>query len=270
MPSITELRFYLDNLVARIESPVFIPPDPIAIPHGFDAPDDQEIIALFAALLAWGQRKTILNKMEDLCERMNFQPARFVRHFSLERDSLKLSSFRHRTFQPVDAIWLTHNLSLLLRKYQSIEKAFAANMPAGAPDTKNAIQGFSDFLLSIDPKTPARLKKHLARPATGSACKRLNMYLRWMVRPGPVDLGLWSSIKPSQLILPLDVHSGRTARKLGLLTRKQDDWKAALELTENCRRLCLDDPCKYDYAFFGAGAYQIEIEPAFEVSQASE
>ena len=257
------LKTYLDNLVARFESSDFIVQDPIAIPHGFDQPADREIIGLYAALLAWGQRKTVLNKMEELCKLMHFQPYQFVSNFDEERDAYTLSSFKHRTFQPEDAVSLTSNISLVLKRFGSLEGVFAHFLPDHAAHIEGALQGFSDLLFSIDPSTPARLRKHLARPSTGSACKRLNMYLRWMARPGPVDFGIWTSVQTSQLILPLDVHSGRQARALGMLSRKQDDWKAALELTQNCKKLCNEDPCKYDYAFFGAGAYGVDLDPQF-------
>ena len=246
---------YLERLVHHFERPSFIDRDPISIPHGFDDPRDREVIGLYAALLAWGRRETVLAKMNELCERMRFRPYAFIRSFDGERDADRLHGFRHRTFQPEDLFWFTHNLGILLRRYETMEELFARHLPVVAPHVGPAIQGFSEAVLSAHPDTPPRLRKHLARPETGSACKRLNMYLRWMVRPGPVDMKLWRRIAPKQLMLPLDVHSGREARRLGMLTRKSNDWKACIELTENCRRLCVQDPARYDFAFFGIGAY---------------
>ena len=256
------LKPYLDRLVARYEQPNFIHNDPISIPHGFDDPRDQEVIGLYAALLAWGQRKTILNKMAELCERMQYRPYRFVHDFDEARDAPKLAGFKHRTFQPIDALWLTKSLSKALREHGTIETFFAQFLP---PDRNlaPALQGFSDTLATHLPETPPRLRKHLARPGTGSACKRLVMYLRWMVRPGPVDFGAWSVLTPSDLALPLDVHSGRQARALGLLTRTQDDWRAVQELTQACRTLNPADPARYDFAFFGVGANGDTLDPAF-------
>lgn len=254
-PSERAEKKYLDRLVAHFERPAFIASDPISLPHGFDDPRDQEVIGLYAALLAWGQRKTVLSKMADLCERMRYQPYRFVREFDDERDAARLEGFKHRTFQPRDAFWLTHNLGVLLRDHGTIERLFSRHLAAGGLDTGAAIQGFSESVMQAAPDTPGRLQKHLARPGTGSACKRLTMYLRWMVRPGPVDLGIWTELDRRQLMLPLDVHSGRQARKLGLLQRTYNDWRACVELTENCRALCPDDPAKYDFAFFGLGIY---------------
>ena len=263
MPTEKELSAYLDTLVAKYETQDFILLDPISIPHGFDAPKDQEIIGFLAALLAWGQRKTVLNKMAELCERMRFKPHTFVYNFERERDHDRLAGFKHRTFQSIDAFWLINNLSLLLRRFQSLENAFSSFVSDQDVDVGPAIQGVSDLLFSISPHTPDRLRKHLARPHSGSACKRICMYLRWMVRKGPVDLGIWTSFRTDQLVLPLDVHAGRQARALGMLGRKQNDWKAALELTNNCKRLSPEDPARYDYAFFGAGAYNEILDPYF-------
>ncbi len=253
--SMSRLKPYLDSLVHEFEKPEYIQFDPIAIPHGFDGPRDREVIGLFAALLSWGRRETVLAKMEDLCERMRYRPFRFVRDFDAPRDADMLKGFQHRTFKPVDAVWLTQNLGRLLRRHGTVESLFVRHMRAATPEIGAAIQGFSQSILDEDPATPRRLGKHLARPLSGSACKRLNMYVRWMVRPGPFDLGIWSRIRTDQLVLPLDVHSGRQARELGLLHRRSTDWRAALELTEACRILDPHDPCRYDLALFGRGAY---------------
>jgi uncharacterized protein (TIGR02757 family) len=266
--TLADLKTYLDGLVARYERPDFVAEDPISIPHAFDDPDDQAIIGLYAALLAWGRRDVMLRKLADLCERMDYAPARFVRSFDRVRDAGALDGFKHRTFQPTDAVWLTHTLRLALERHGTLEAVFADHLPprdAGAPFPLGAaIQGFSTTLMTIDPATPQRLRKHLARPAAGSACKRLCMYLRWMVRPGPVDLGCWSRLTPPMLMLPLDVHAGRQARALGLVGgRKSNDWKAVQRLTAACRRLCPTDPARYDFAFFGVGAQGDTLDPRF-------
>jgi uncharacterized protein (TIGR02757 family) len=268
MPSLMALKSYLDTLVDRYEQTAFIDKDPISIPHGFDDPRDQEVIGLYAALLAWGRRETVLNKMAELCERMDYAPFRFVRDFDPERDAAALEGFVHRTFQPEDAFWFTKNLSAALERHGSVEGIFADHLPEATDDAETAlgpaIQGFSTTIYGIDPATPQRLRKHLARPEASSACKRLVMYLRWMVRPGPVDLGIWTRIAPEQLMLPLDVHSGRQARALGLLGgRKSNDWKAVRRLTTVCRAFDASDPAKYDFAFFGAGAYEESLDARF-------
>ena len=262
---VPDLKPYLDGLVDRFERPAFIEDDPIAVPHGFDDPRDREVIGLYAALLAWGRRATILNKMADLCERMRYRPYAFVRDFDPARDAACLEGFKHRTFQPEDAVWFTRSLSALLREHATVERLFARHLSPEAEHVEAAIQGFSEAVMAGVPGVPHRLQKHLARPSTGSACKRLCMYLRWMVRPGPVDFGIWTEIRPRQLVLPLDVHSGRQARALGLLERPQNDWRAARALTARCRTLCPDDPARYDFAFFGAGAYGVELDARFRV-----
>ncbi|MFB6247696.1 MAG: TIGR02757 family protein [Salinibacter sp.] len=266
MASLSELRSYLDSLVDRYEQPSFIEDDPISIPHAFDDPRDQEVIGLYAALLAWGRRDVMLRKLEELCERMDHAPDRFVRSFEPETDAAALDGFVHRTFQPVDALWLTNNLSAALDRYGTVEGLFAAHRPddpEGPSPVSAMLQGASTTLLTIDDETPRRLRKHLARPASGSACKRLNMYLRWMVRPGPVDLGIWDGLDPADLMLPVDVHVGRQARALGLLDRKTNDWKAVRRLTAICRSFCAADPARYDFAFFGVGSQDESLDTRF-------
>ncbi len=259
------LAAYLNSLADCYEQPRFVDDDPISIPHAFDDPRDKEIIGLYAALLAWGRRDTLLKKMAVLCELMDYAPFQFVSRFD-NRSASRLATFKHRTFQPDDAVWLTRCLGAALVRFGSLESCFATHISSDSPHVGPAIEGFSAMLLSILPETPRRLRKHLARPSTGSACKRLSMYLRWMVRPGPVDLGLWKRINPGQLVLPLDVHSGRQARALGLLTRKQNDWRAVMELTDRCRALCPHDPARYDFAFFGSGISGEALDRNFVVS----
>jgi uncharacterized protein (TIGR02757 family) len=248
------LKEYLETLVFRYESQEFILEDPISIPLGFDDPRDQEIIALYAALLAWGRRKTILKKMAELCERMDYRPHRFVSSFNSARHADSLAGFGHRTFRSEDAVCLTDALRVLLLEHGTLEAVFRAGMDETSTHIGPSIQYFSESVMTARPGTPSRLQKHLARPGAGSACKRLCMFLRWMVRPGPVDLGIWPTIRPSQLVLPLDIHSGRQARALGLLSRRSNDWRSALELTDSCRKLSAEDPSRYDFALFGSGA----------------
>jgi uncharacterized protein (TIGR02757 family) len=264
--SLDALHEYLDTLVDRYEQPAFIDNDPISIPHAFDDPRDQEVIGLYAALLAWGRRDVMLRKLEELCERMDHAPYRFVRTFDPDTDGDALDGFVHRTFQPIDAHWLTTNLSAALDRHGSVEALFEAHRPEDGTDDSpvaTMIQEVSTTLLTIHDDTPERLRKHLARPEAGSACKRLNMYLRWMVRPGPVDLNLWSVLDPAELMLPVDVHVGRQARSLGLLQRKTNDWKAVRRLTAVCRHFCASDPARYDFAFFGVGAQDDSLDARF-------
>ena len=246
-------KAHLDWLVNHFEQSAFIKDDPISICHTFSDPRDQEIIGLYAALLAWGRRSLILTKLEELCIRMAYLPWKFVSQFNLSRDDHRLDTFVHRTFQPIDAVVFTRNLSILIRKYGSVERIF--DVRPTDTDVGDAIERFSIRMMQAHPDTPPRLQKHLARPSRKSACKRLCLYLRWMVRKGPVDLGLWLTAKPRQLVLPLDIHSGRQSRILGLLHRASNDWAAVLLLTEACRKMSPEDPARYDFAFFGLGAY---------------
>lgn len=266
--SLDALREYLNALVDRHERPAFLDDDPLSIPHAFDDRRDQEVIGLYAALLAWGRRDVLLRKLGELCERMNHAPYRFVRTFDPANDAAALSDFVHRTFQPIDAIWLTTNLRTALDRYETVEGLFKAHWPGERENPETfpvaaMLQGVSTTLLTINDDTPQRLRKHLARPKAGSACKRLNMYLRWMVRPGSVDLNLWSFLDPADLMMPVDVHVGRQARSLGLLHRKSNDWTAVRRLTAICRHFCASDPARYDFAFFGVGAQEESLDARF-------
>lgn len=200
---------------------------------------------------------------------MRFAPRAFVESFDANRDSGAMDGFVHRTFSSEDAVNLTIALSNILRSYGSLEALFIEGMRPGERALGNlksdggrvraGIEHFSSVLIAAAPGDTARVRRVLARPSTGSACKRLNMYLRWMVRPGPVDLGLWSEPRVNELLLPLDVHSGRQARAVGLLERRSNDWKAVIELTEACRELSPEDPARYDFAFFGSGSAGEEL-----------
>ena len=251
-PDFAALRTYLTPIADRYEQAAFIADDPISIPHAFDDPDDRVLIGLFAALLAWGRRDMMLRKLSELCERMEYRPAASIRDFHAERDASRYSDFVHRTFNGADLIGLMAALQAVTAQRQ-LEELFAEGMTTANP-VKDGLELFSQSILAAIPGQPQRMNRHVARPSTGSACKRLNMFLRWMVRPGPVDFGCWTCLDPSQLMLPLDVHSGTQARAVGLLERKSNDWRAVEDLTEACRQLDRDDPCRYDFAFFGAGS----------------
>jgi uncharacterized protein (TIGR02757 family) len=239
---IGELRALLDERADRHNQPAFLTKDPVSIPHRFTRLQDIEISGLFAALLAWGQRPTILKKTAELMELMDDAPYQFI---TLK----KLLGFCHRTFCDTDLLYFVHWLRWFYESHTSLEDAFLH----GATMRERLIN-FHDLFFSL-PDAPARTRKHVATPARGSACKRLNMYLRWLVRRDDrgVDFGLWTRIAPSELICPIDVHVERQARLLGLLKREKVDWQAAEELTANLRLLDPSDPVKYDFALFGEG-----------------
>lgn len=250
---IQNLRVILDDRVELYNRPDFIAGDPISIPHRYSKLQDREIAGLWTALLSWGQRKTIIQKASLLMELMDNSPHAFIVHHS-ESDRKRFLNFVHRTFQPDDALYFLHFLQQYYRQHDSLEDLFAAG---GRTGIHGGLIAFRKAFLGLD-EAPARTAKHVSSPEKNSSCKRLNMFLRWMVRrdENGVDFGLWKKIAPSNLIIPLDVHVQRVALRLGLLSRKQADWKAAVQLTESLKLLDPADPVKYDFALFGMGVME--------------
>lgn len=250
-----ELKVLLDAKAALYNQPGFIAGDPISIPHSFSRREDIEISGFLAATIAWGQRQTIVKNGFRLMQLMDNSPYAFVMH-AVPSDLKRFSSFVHRTFNSDDVLFFIHALRQIYRNYGSLESAFSTHCKPGDADVYHAICGFRNVFLETDHMQ--RSLKHLANPAAGSSAKRINMFLRWMVRKdrNGVDFGLWNGISPSQLCCPLDVHSGNTARKLGLLNRRQNDWKAVAELTAILRLLNPADPVLYDFALFGTGIFE--------------
>jgi len=232
----------------------FVQDDPIQIPHAFSSAEDIEISALIAATLSWGNRKTIIAKSNDLMDRMDRSPAEFIRSAS-ESDLEAFNGFVHRTFQSEDIKGLARGLKMLYQEYESLGAFFKAHVRDGDAHLGHTFQAFKGYLLSNG--LPLRGGKHFGDPSKGSACKRLIMFTRWMVRSNKegIDFGLWD-IDPALLSLPLDVHSGRVARSLNLLKRKQNDWKAVEELDLSIRKIAPNDPARLDYALFGLGVYE--------------
>ena len=246
-----DIKTYLDDHSRRYNSASFIEEDPISIPHRFSLLQDIEISAFFAAIFSWGRRATIIQKASELLKRMGNAPYEFIRNSS-ERDLLVLDSFVHRTFNSTDLLYFVSFFKWYYTRHESLEDAFTCHLSPDDLDVESALSGFHKLFFSLT-YVPERTYKHVSTPEKGSSCKRLNMFLRWMVRrdDNAVDFGLWENISPSQLCIPLDVHVGRIARHLGLLDRKQNDWKAVIELSEKLRSFDSADPCKYDFALFG-------------------
>jgi uncharacterized protein (TIGR02757 family) len=246
-----DLKDFLDAKVGQYNRPEFLENDPIVIPHLFNEKQDIEIAGLFAASLAWGQRVTIINNCKRLLQFMDNAPYQFIVEHT-ERDLKPFLTFQHRTFGPVDVLYFIEFLSWYYKQYESLEQAFLVD--SSEISIEKGLINFRKMFFSL-PDYPERTKKHIATPERKSACKRLNMYLRWMIRKDfcGVDFGIWSKIKPSQLVCPCDVHVERVARKLKLIKRKQVDWQTALELTQNLRQFDPEDPVKYDFALFGLG-----------------
>lgn len=246
-----QLKQFLDDQVGIYNRPGFIEHDPISIPHLFKKKQDIEIAGLFAATLAWGQRVTIIRKCTELLERMDNDPHWFVLHHS-ENDLKSFLSFKHRTFNATDTLYFITFLHWYYKQHKSLEDAFLNS--SGDETVENGLIQFQKLFFSLE-EAPSRTRKHIPTPERKSTCKRLVMYLRWMVRQDDqgVDFGIWNKIKPAQLVCPCDVHVDRVARKLKLIKRKQTDWLTALELTAELRKLDPLDPVKYDFALFGLG-----------------
>ncbi len=249
-----DIKAFLDENVDRINhAESYIPHDPISIPHRFTKLQDIEIIGFWVAMLAWGNRKSIISSGNKLIDLMDGAPHDFIVNHD-EKDRARFENFKHRTFQYTDTLYFLEFFQWFYQRNNSLEEAFIQNMNEWDIHVGNALSGFHKLFFSL-PVAPHRTRKHIATPDRKSACKRLNMYLRWMVRKDDrgVDFGLWGNIKSSQLLIPLDVHVDRVARNFDLLKRTQTDWRAVLELTETLRQFDANDPVKYDYALFGMG-----------------
>lgn len=270
------LQSFLDRKVKEYNRPSFIADDPIGIPHAFQKLQDIEIAAFFTAVFSWGNRTTIIRKSRELMQLMDDDPHEFILHHR-EGDLKRLLAFKHRTYNSTDLLYFIEFFRHHYSRHDSLEDAFLLGLPAaqrsGAPvvgratgweigaeagwEAGAALRAFHDYFFSLE-SVPPRTRKHIATPARHSSCKRINMFLRWMVRKDGhrVDFGCWSRIPTARLICPLDLHVARVARRFGLLTRPRPDWAAALELTGRLAQFDANDPVKYDFALFALGAVE--------------
>jgi uncharacterized protein (TIGR02757 family) len=269
------LKAFLDQKVAQYNRPEFISNDPVSIPLMFSKKQDIEIMGFWAATLAWGQRVTIINKCKELITLMDGAPYDFIVNHE-EPDLKRLLHFKHRTFSDIDTLYFISFFKWHYENFESLEDAFVPsnkslvilNDSEGSVSEQTLQQAQGDKVIGVEgalnhfrsyffsmPDFPHRTKKHVSSPSQKSTCKRLNMFLRWMVRKdnNGVDFGIWNKLKPADLICPCDLHVDRVSRKLKLITRKQTDWQTAVELTQNLRELDPTDPVKYDFALFGLG-----------------
>ncbi len=267
MISTEEIHDLLEAKTREYNSPKFISSDPISIPHLFSKKEDIEISGFLTATISWGQRPVIIRNANSLMKKMDFSPFEFVMTASA-KELKTLDKFVHRTFNGIDAKFFILALRTIYEKHNGLENVFARGLKISAPSASLRQESFSDTpmqnsiihfrktFLSI--KHNSRSDKHISNPGANSSTKRINMFLRWMVRKDKagVDFGIWKSISPAPLQIPLDVHVGNVARKLGLLIRKQDDWKAVEELTQRLREFDAADPVKYDFALFGLGIFE--------------
>lgn len=249
----TKLKSFLDEKVELYNRPDFIESDPIQIPHLFTQKRDIEIAGFLAATIAWGNRKMIINNAKKMMDLMGNAPYDFIMSHN-DDDLLRFSTFVHRTFNNEDFVGFIKSLRNIYLNHNGLEAVFAQHQETNS--MQKSISEFKKTFFEINHLS--RTEKHVSDPMNGSAAKRINMFLRWMVRQDNkgVDLGIWKSIPPAALSCPLDVHSGNVARKLELLTRKQNDAKALLELDTNLRLLDANDPVKYDFALFGLGIFE--------------
>lgn len=246
-----ELKEFLDSKVEQYNHAGFLDTDPLQIPHRFTKKEDMEISGFLTATIAWGNRKSIIKNAEHMMELLDYAPHDFIlNHQANDLDSFQ--DFVHRTFNGSDLIYFIGSLKNIYNNHGGLEGVFSKGNPDNSLQT--AISHFKTCFFELPHQS--RTTKHISDPLKGSAAKRINMFLRWMVRNKGVDLGLWNSILPSQLSCPLDVHSGNVARKLGLIKRKQNDGKALMELDKNLRILDPEDPVKYDFALFGLGVFE--------------
>ena len=247
----TEIKAFLEAKYLQYNNPSFIECDPISIPHSFSETHDREISGFLIAAIAWGRRDLILRSGRLMLELMDNSPFEFIMSAN-ENELLRFSRFVHRTFNGTDCIYFIRALRNIYSNYGSMEDVILQ----GINDYGSVKEGLSHLrLVFFSLPHSQRNEKHFADVMGGAAGKRLNMFLRWMVRKDNlgVDFGIWKKIDPAVLYIPLDLHSGNTARRLGLLTRKMDDWKAVEELTEILREFDPADPVKYDFALFGLG-----------------
>lgn len=248
-----ELKEFLDAKVLEYNHPKFLEDDPLQVPHQFVQKEDIEISSFLTATIAWGNRKSIINNATKLMGLMGNAPYDFVMNHTRE-DLEYLSPFVHRTFNGIDLAYFVSSLQNIYQNHGGLEAVFTEHQ------TKNSMQPAISQFKEVFFELPhqSRTQKHVSDPNRGSAAKRINMFLRWMVRDNAtgVDFGLWEDIAPAKLSCPLDVHSGNVARKLKLLKRKQNDAKALQELDRSLRKLDAIDPVKYDFALFGLGVFE--------------
>jgi uncharacterized protein (TIGR02757 family) len=248
---LSRVTSFLNAKYLEYNNPSFIEEDPIVVPHRFSTKQDIEIVAFWTAILSWGLRKTIINKATELFDRMDNQPLDFILNGS-EKEMAKVDSFVHRTFQGIDALYFLSFFKKHYSKHSSLEVAFLKDNEFMG--MKTSLSNFRNYFFSSD-FVPQRTQKHISSPDKGSTCKRILMFLRWMVRKDQqgVDFGIWNNIPQSGLYIPFDVHVAQVSRSLNLIQRTQNDWKTVEELTFLLRKMDPSDPIKYDFALFGLG-----------------
>lgn len=258
------LHEYLDSLVYKYKTPDFIKNDPIRFPYRYDDYNNRELMAFIAAMMAQGKRTTIVSSLEKLELLMNKNPYDFITNFDYNKEIERFQPFNHFAYKNIpglDILSIFYLLQQILHKHKNLKELFLEGLDINKhKNVKEALIFFTDMIFSFEPPPsidynpiPNKVKSLLPSPRKGSACKRLNMFLRWVVRKDNVDLGLWTEVPTSMLLIPLDFHVSKLSRELGLTSRNQDNWITAEEITDNLKRFDNNDPTKYDFAIFGIG-----------------
>lgn len=263
LKGLLELKPYLDQINESVEKSVYIDSDPIQFMHAFTEKKDMEIAGFLSALMAWGRRDIVIAKIDDLLKKMDYSPYSFVMNYNQTQFSA-LRGFKHRTFKPVDIHGFICALAEIYRNHQDLERFWNVCYKTSTVTGRPFLSHFQENFFALSSELQPRSMKHISNPEKGSACKRLYMFLRWVIRKNsPVDLGIWDFMDASELLIPFDVHVARQARKYGLISRKSDDWKAVNELTDTLKILNPNDPAKYDFALFGIGALGYDLPQKF-------
>lgn len=261
--SLFELKVYLDRINDSVEQLDYIQSDPVQFIHAFENKKDIEIAGFFAAIMAWGRRDIVINKVDNLLQRMNYKPFEFISGYG-QVDFSTLRGFKHRTFKPIDIHGVIYALQNIYLNYTDLEEFWSECHQTGKREDRPALAIFHEKIFSLTPELSNRTRKHISNPEKGSTCKRLSMYLRWMIRKNSaVDIGIWDFMEPSELQIPFDVHVARQARRYGLVIRRSNDWKTVNELTDTLKIMSPDDPVRYDFALFGLGALGLTLPKRF-------
>lgn len=263
LKALMELKPYLDQINAEVEVHEYIPYDPVQFLHAFENKKDIEIAGFFAAIMAWGRRDIVISKVDELLSRFDYQPHEFIMGYE-PSDYSSLNGFKHRTFKPIDIHGLISGLKIIYSQFDDFETFFTYSYNIAAKENRHFLAVFRENFFKLSTDSAVRTKKHISDPEKGSTCKRLYMYLRWMIRKNsPVDLGVWNFISPADLQVPFDVHVARQSRRYGLITRKTNDLKTVNELTNTLKLMNPDDPAVYDYSLFGLGALDYTLPRRF-------
>lgn len=261
--TLRQLKPLLDEINDKVEQPDYIQYDPVQFMHAFTEKKDMEIAGFLAATLAWGRRDIVISKVDNLLKRMDYAPYQFVMTYN-QSVYHRFDAFRHRTFKPIDIHGLLLSLKMIYSEFDDFEAFWKMCYQDAKLQNRPFLALFSERFFSKSDDLAGRTRKHISNPEKGSPCKRLYMFLRWTIRKNSrVDPGIWNFMSPRELLIPLDVHVARQARKFGLITRRSNDWKTVNELTRTLAILNSEDPARYDFALFGIGALNYNLPRRF-------